>query len=124
MKKYNKWGTKGVFICASALLSVWLGATWTDGNVQAAETPDAGNQASTEVSQRVITENEKKTVVQPAKDTQTDEKDTDNTQLASATPSEETTQVEEAKQQALKDTTKVVVHYQGDGSKWVPYIVG
>lgn len=124
MKKYNKWGTKGVFICASALLSVWLGATWTDGNVQAAETPDAGNQVSTEVNQRVITENEKKTVVQPAKDTQTDEKDTDNTQLASATPSEETTQVEEAKQQSLKDTTKVVVHYQGDGSKWVPYIWG
>src|SRR5699024_8072158 len=35
---------------------------------------------------------------------------------ASATPQSDT--------ETVKNTTKVVVHYQGDGTKWVPYVWG
>ena len=48
-KNKNRYrGSKCVFVCASAILSLWLGATWTN-NVKAAEV-DA-NQAANNTEQ-------------------------------------------------------------------------
>ena len=127
-KNKNRYsGSKCVFVCASAILSLWLGATWTN-NVKAAEVnanQAANNTEQTQQNTDHVTANKQdktKDVDNQATPTATEQNNAqpaanaESSDSASATPQSDT--------ETVKNTTKVVVHYQGDGTKWVPYVWG
>lgn len=102
--------SKSVFICASTILSLWLESTC----VYAAETgnPEANSSESNTLNTKSVVNNQSKT------------KDNEN-QVKSSLTENKSKDVEVPKNsQDVNDTTKVVVHYAGDGSKWVPYVWG
>ena len=121
--KHRYSGSKCVFVCASAILSLWLGATWTN-NVKAAEVnanQAANNTEQTQQNTDHVTANKQdktKDVDNQATPTATEQNNAqpaanaESSDSASATPQSDT--------ETVKNTTKVVVHYQGDGTKWVP----
>lgn len=102
--------SKSVFICASAILSLWLGST----HVRAAETDklQTANTEETTLDTKSVITNQSKT------------KDNDNQVNDSLTESKISNVNVPKDSQAVKDTTKVVVHYAGDGNDWVPYVWG
>lgn len=102
--KYTSRETKNVFICTSVLLGLWLGLTWTGNKVQAAEdeVPNASE------------------VIQDNSDNQQKVAETDDALVQST--QEDNAAIND--QEVVQDTTKVVIHYDGDGSKWVPYVWG
>ena len=127
-KNKNRYSrSKCVFVCASAILSLWLGATWTN-NVKAAEVDAnqaANNTEQTQQNTDHVTANKQdktKDVDNQATPTATEQNNAQpaanakSNDSASATPQSDT--------ETVKNTTKVVVHYQGDGTKWVPYVWG
>lgn len=102
--------SKSVFICASTISSLWLESTC----VYAAETgnPEANSSESNTLNTKSVVNNQSKT------------KDNEN-QVKSSLTENKSKDVEVPKNsQDVNDTTKVVVHYAGDGSKWVPYVWG
>lgn len=99
---------KSIFVCTSAIMSLWLGANLTTTQVHAAEdnaaTATVQNQSNAKAKQRQqgVAPQNVPTVLAPKLKMR-----------------EQITAREE-----VKDQTKVVIHYNGDGEKWVPYIWG
>lgn len=106
--------TKSLFVCTSAILSLWLGSTTLNTKVQAAET-DNSQAANTTVQ---LGSNNSTTAI----DNQNNANEAKNQVLESklANPSS----VENDEQVQIQEKIKVVIHYQGDGDKWVPYVWG
>lgn len=127
-KNKNRYsGSKCVFVCASAILSLWLGATWTN-NVKAAEV-DANQAANnTEQTQQIqhpaTANNQDKTKDAGNQATPTAAEQNNAQPAANAESSASAPATPQSDTETVKDTTKVVIHYQGDGTKWVPYVWG
>ncbi|MGN9009969.1 type I pullulanase [Lactobacillus amylovorus] len=114
MNRYHYNLGKSVFICSSAILGLWLGANTTTNNVQAETTTE--EPTSQQISKATQTKNSTSNLNQTKVETKT------SLTAQSATP------VAQAENQPStiedKPETKVIVHYQGDGDKWKPYIWG
>lgn len=102
--------SKSVFICASAVLSLWLGSTQVraaeSDKLQAANTKETTQNTKSVINNQSITKDNDNQVNGPLAESKTK-----NTEVP-------------VNNQDVKDTTKVVIHYAGDGNKWVPYVWG
>ncbi|RVU71013.1 MULTISPECIES: type I pullulanase [Lactobacillus] len=107
---------KSLFVCTSAIMSLWLGANLTSAQVHAAD--DNNTPAKSEVVQQASS----------AKSNTTDVKEqTTNQKVISpaiANGNQDNNSNGNQTREEVQDQTKIVIHYNGDGEKWVPYIWG
>lgn len=119
---------KSIFVCTSAIMSLWLGANLTTTQVHAAE-DNAAPKSSEVVGQ---TNSSKDNAATATVQNQSNAKAKQRQQgvapqnvptVLAAKTKDEGTNNSPAREE-VKDQTKVVIHYNGDGEKWVPYIWG
>ena len=113
MNRYHYNLGKSVFICSSAILGLWLGANTTTNNVQAETTTEEPTSQQISKATQTSTSNLNQADKEESKALPTAQTATPVTQTENQTNSTED-----------KPETKVIVHYQGDGDTWKPYIWG
>ena len=113
MNRYHYNLGKSVFICSSAILGLWLGANTTTNNVQAETTTEEPTSQQISKATQTTTSNLNQADKEESKALPTAQTATPVTQTENQTNSTED-----------KPETKVIVHYQGDGDTWKPYIWG
>ena len=113
MNRYHYNLGKSVFICSSAILGLWLGANTTTNNVQAETTTEEPTSQQISKATQTTTSNLNQADKEESKALPTAQTATPVTQTENQTNSTED-----------KPETKAIVHYQGDGDTWKPYIWG
>lgn len=113
MNRYHYNLGKSVFICSSAILGLWLGANTTTNNVQAETTTEEPTSQQISKATQTTASNLNQADKEESKALPTAQTATPVNQTENQTNSTED-----------KPETKVIVHYQGYGDTWKPYIWG
>lgn len=108
---------KSVFVCTSAIMSLWLGANFSASRVNA--DTETQQPKTVVVAQKAVSNNTQQQT--PANRNQ---QATNQLQVAAIQSDNQADKKVVPQRQEIQDQTKVVIHYKGDGTKWVPYVWG
>lgn len=119
---------KSVFICSSVLVGLFIGINNTN-EVKAADGVNAntGSDKTVKSNESVTTSDKPNSPLQLSKEDVKDNDVTNRVQSVEAANNQKQSDNAAPASEELateQDTTKVVVHYNGDGDKWKPYVWG